>query len=47
MINYDEEILKFKPSMDVSAVEDEVIRGDLTDVRDILTELLKEQVKTS
>lgn len=40
MINYEEELKKFKPSLDVDEVESAVYSRDLTDVIDILKEML-------
>lgn len=40
MINYEEELKKFKPSLDVDEVESAVYSQDLTDVIDILKEML-------
>ncbi len=42
MINYEEELKKFKPSLDVDEVEGAVYNRDLTDVIDILKEMLDE-----
>ena len=42
MINFDEEIRKFKSSMDISAVEEAIVKSDRTDMKDILMEILKE-----
>ena len=42
MINYDEEIMKFKPSLDVDEAEGAIYQRDLTDVIDILKEMLEE-----
>ena len=39
MINYDEEIRNFRSSLDISAVEDQIVQSDLTDMKDILMEL--------
>jgi hypothetical protein len=41
MINFDEEINKFKPSMEIEQAEDVINNNDLTDVTDILKEILK------
>ncbi len=41
MINYEEELKKFKPLLDVDEVEDAIYSRDLTDVIDILKEMLK------
>ncbi|MGP1348202.1 MAG: hypothetical protein ACTTK0_01000 [Stomatobaculum sp.] len=42
MINYDEEIRNFRSSLDISAVEEAIVRSDLTDMKDILMEILKD-----
>lgn len=41
MINFDEEIEKFQPSLEIDQAEDVIINNDLTDISDILKELLK------
>lgn len=41
MINYDEELKKFKPCLDVEEVESAIYSRDLTDIVDILQEMLK------
>ncbi len=41
MINFDEEIEKFQPSLEVEQAEDVIQNNDLTDITDILKELLK------
>ena len=41
MINFDEEIDKFQPSLEVEQAEDVINSNDLTDVTDILKEVLK------
>ncbi len=38
-----EEIERFKPSLDVEAVEDAIVKSDLTDMTDIMMELIKER----
>ena len=40
MINFDEEIEKFQPSLEVEQAEDVINNNDLTDVTDILKEVL-------
>ena len=42
MINYEEELKKFEPWQDVDDAENAIYRQDLTDVVDILKEILKE-----
>ncbi len=46
MINYEEELKKFKPCLDVDDAEGAIYKQDLTDVIDILKEMLKEQKTT-
>lgn len=41
MINYEEELKKFKPSLDVDEVENAIYTRDLTDIIDILKEMQK------
>ena len=43
MINFDEEIKRFKPSLDVEEVEDANVKSDLTDMTDLMMELIREQ----
>ena len=45
MINFEEEIRKFKPSLDVDEAEGAIYQRDLTDVIDILKEMLQETGK--
>ena len=40
MIDYEEELKKFKPCLDVEEVEGAVYSRDLTDVIDILKEMM-------
>jgi hypothetical protein len=47
MINFDEELEKFKPSLEIEQAEDIINNNDLTDMTDILKELLKEKKKNS
>lgn len=42
MIKFEEELAKFQPSFDVEQVEDIVNNNNLTDVTDIVKELIKE-----
>ena len=46
MINFDEEIRNYRSSLEISAVEDGIVRSDLTDMKDILMELLKRSGET-
>ncbi|MCR4960225.1 MAG: hypothetical protein K6A74_02135 [Lachnospiraceae bacterium] len=43
MINFEEELKKFHPSMDVNEAEDAIYSRDLTDVTDILKEMLQDE----
>lgn len=42
MINFEEELKKFQPSLDVDEAGSAIYSRDLTDVIDILKEMLKE-----
>ena len=42
MIDFEEELKKFEPSMEIEEAEDAIYNRDLTDMRDILQEMLKE-----
>ena len=41
MINFEEEIRRFKPSLEVEEVEDAIVKSDLTDMSDIMMEMMK------
>ena len=41
MINFDEEIKNFKPSLEISKVEEAIVRSDVTDVQDVILEMFK------
>ncbi|MBQ9061738.1 MAG: hypothetical protein IJI10_04165 [Eubacterium sp.] len=43
MINYEEELKKFEPCLDVEEVEEAVYSRDLTDMLDIIREMQKNQ----
>ena len=47
MINFDEEIKKFQPSLEVDDAEDAIYNNNTTDLADIFKEMLKgaEQVE--
>lgn len=42
MINFEEELKNFKPSLEVEEAEDAIYNHDLTDVTDIISEMMKE-----
>ena len=43
MIDFEEELSRFKPSLAIEAVEDAIVKSDLTDMTDIMMELIKER----
>lgn len=45
MIDFDEEIAKFKPSLEISEAEEVIYNNDTTDVNDIIKELLDEVIE--
>ena len=47
MINYEEELKKFQPCLDVDDAEGAIYKQDLTDVIDILKEKMRDNHKTS
>ena len=40
MLNFEEELKKFQPSLEVEDIEDAVYQEDLTDMTDILREMI-------
>lgn len=42
MINFEEELKKFHPSLEVEDAEDAIYNRDLTDMTDVLMSMLKE-----
>ena len=45
MINFEEEIERFRPSLEVEAVSEAIVKSDLTDMSDIMLELKKKKKK--
>ena len=43
MIDFEEELDKYKPSLEIEAVEDAIVKSDFTDMTDIMMELIKER----
>ncbi|MCI9148315.1 MAG: hypothetical protein HFG73_08630 [Hungatella sp.] len=43
MIDFDEELSYYKPSLEIEAIEDAIVKNDLTDMTDIMMELIKER----
>lgn len=42
MINFDEEIKKFHPSLEVDEAEDAIYNNNVTDLTDILIQIMQE-----
>ena len=42
MLNFEEELKKFQPSLEVEEIEDAVYQEDLTDMKDILREMIEQ-----
>ncbi|MBQ7925785.1 MAG: hypothetical protein IJ335_05760 [Lachnospiraceae bacterium] len=42
MINFEEELKKFNPSLEVEDAEEAIYNQDLTDMADLLVKMLKE-----
>ena len=42
MLNFEEELKKFKPSLEVEQIEEAVYQEDLTDMTDILREMIQQ-----
>ena len=47
MLNYEEELKKFKPSLEVEEAEEEIYNRDLTDMTDLMVEMMKEAKRNS
>ena len=45
MINFEDEIKRFKTSLDVDQLEDAILKVDLTDMNDLMTQLMEEALK--
>ena len=41
MIDFDEEILKFQPSLEIEQAEETILHNDLSDVTDLIEKVLK------
>ena len=42
MLNYEEELKKFQPSLEVEEIEEAVYQEDLTDITDIIREVVEQ-----
>ncbi len=47
MINFEEELKKFHPSLEVEEAEDAIYNQDLTDMADLLVKMIKESEEKS
>ena len=45
MINFEEELKKFHPSLEVEDAEDAIYNQDLTDMADLMVKIVKESKK--
>ena len=43
MLNFEEELKKFQPSLEVEEAEDAIYNNDLTDAVDLMLEMMKEK----
>ncbi|MBQ0027917.1 MAG: hypothetical protein KBS96_04870 [Lachnospiraceae bacterium] len=46
MINFEEELKKFHPSLEIEDAEEAIYNQDLTDMADLLVSLVKEEKET-
>lgn len=42
MINFEEEVKKFRPAAEMSQLEDNIYKNDFSDVADVLIEVMKQ-----
>ena len=47
MINFEEELKKFHPSLEVEGAEEAIYNQDLTDMADLMVKIVKESKKTN
>lgn len=45
MIDFEAEINEYRPSLEVDAIEDAIVKSDLTDMKDLMMDLIKEVSK--
>ena len=43
MLDFEEELKRFRPSLEIGNVEDAIGKNDLTDMTDLMMELIKER----
>ena len=46
MINFEEELKKFHPSLEIEDAEEAIYNQDLTDMADLMVKIVKESKKT-
>lgn len=46
MINFEEELKKFHPSLEIEDAEEAIYNQDLTDMADLMVKIVKEAKKT-
>lgn len=46
MINFDKELEKFQPSLEIDQAEEAIYNNDLTDITDIIKDMMKELKKS-
>ena len=47
MINFEEDLRKFRPSLEVEDAEDAIYNQDLTDMADLLVKMIRESQEKS
>ena len=47
MINFEEELKKFHPSLEVEDAEEAIYNQDLTDMADLMVKIVKDSKKTT
>ena len=45
MLDYEKELKNFKPSLEVEEIEDAVYQGDLSDMTDLLKQVMDQKTK--
>ncbi len=45
MIDFDKELAKYQPSLEIDEAEEAIYKNDLTDLSDIIDRILKEKKK--
>ena len=45
MINFEEELAKFQPSLEIDQAEDAILNNDLTDLNDIIEKIVTEKTQ--